>query len=88
MELKSENVGAPYRRRKNHMAYRRTQPAPDAVLISIQEFARRMGFSVGTARKLAYGRKISTVRITKNLMVPCREVTRLIEENTVPAACE
>jgi hypothetical protein len=59
--------------------------APGALLISIEEFANRTGCSISTARKLAYGRRISTVKFTKNLMVPAGEVERLIAENLTPA---
>lgn len=68
------------------MAYsRKAQTSTGALLISIEEFARRMGCSLSTARKLAYGRRISTVKVTKNLMVPVAEVDRLIAENLTPA---
>jgi hypothetical protein len=67
------------------MAHRRNSAAPGALLISIQEFANRTGCSVGTARKLAYGRRISVVRFNKNLMVPATEVERLIEQHLQPA---
>jgi hypothetical protein len=68
------------------MAYvRKRTSAPGALLISIEEFANRMGCSLSTARKLAYGRRISTVKFTKNLMVPAAEVDRLIAENLTPA---
>ena len=68
------------------MAYRRKDKVtPQALLISIEEFANRMGCSLSTARKLAYGRRISTVKFNKNLMVPAEEVNRLIAENLTPA---
>jgi hypothetical protein len=68
------------------MAYSRMGKAsPHALLISIEEFANRMGCSISTARKLAYGRRISTVKFNKNLMVPASEVDRLIAENLTPA---
>lgn len=68
------------------MAYsRRGKTLPGALLISIEEFANRTGCSISTARKLAYRRRISTVKFTKNLMVPAGEVDRLISENLTPA---
>lgn len=67
------------------MAYKRTQSTPGAFLISIEQFANQLGCSLSTARKLAYGRKISTVKYSRNLMVPASEVDRLISENLTPA---
>lgn len=64
---------------------RKAKSAPHALLISIGEFANRTGCSVSTARKLAYGRKISTVKFNKNLMVPATEVDRLIQRHIRPA---
>jgi hypothetical protein len=71
------------------MAYsRKGKASPGALLISIEEFANRTGCSISTARKLAYGRRISTVKFTKNLMVPAGEVDRLIAENLTPALAD
>jgi Helix-turn-helix domain len=71
--------------RRGMSPMRNAKVAPHALLISIEEFANRTGCSVSTARKLAYGRRISTVKFNKNLMVPAAEVDRLIQKHIKPA---
>jgi hypothetical protein len=71
---------------EHNMAYsRKGKASPQALLISIEEFANRTGCSISTARKLAYERRISTVKFTKNLMVPAGEVEKLIQKHIKPA---
>ena len=54
-------------------------------LIPVQEWADSMGLSVWTARKMAYGGKIASVKIGKLLMIPAGEAERLIGERLRPA---
>ncbi len=49
------------------------------VLLSISEFAARMGISVSTARRLCYARGVTSVKFNRSLLVPATEVQRLIE---------
>ena len=67
------------------MATKQKQGAPGAVLISVQDFADRLGISTSTARKLCYSRTVATVKFNKSLLVPAREIDRLISENLTPA---
>jgi hypothetical protein len=56
-----------------------------AVLLSVRDFADRMGISPSTARKLCYSRAVATVKFNKSLLVPAEEIDRLISENLTPA---
>jgi len=56
-----------------------------AKLLSIRDFAEQMGCSISLARKLCYGRKVASVKFSRNLMVLASEVDRLISENVRPA---
>ncbi|MHB2009537.1 MAG: helix-turn-helix domain-containing protein [Acidobacteriaceae bacterium] len=53
-------------------------------VIRIQEFADRLQISIWTARQWAYRGKIASCKVGKHLLVPSREISRLIEENTRP----
>lgn len=53
-------------------------------VIRIQEFATRLRISIWTARQWAYRGKIASVKAGKHLLIPTREVGRLIAENTRP----
>jgi excisionase family DNA binding protein len=57
-----------------------TEHEPD--VIRIQEFATRLRISIWTARQWAYRGKITSVKAGKHLLIPTREVGRLIGENT------
>ena len=59
----------------------RTGPA----LISVSEFAARMGISLSTARRLCYTRTVATVKFNRSLLVPVTEVDRLIQAHLQPA---
>jgi excisionase family DNA binding protein len=59
-----------------------TEREPD--VIRIQEFAARLRISIWTARQWAYRGKITSVKAGKHLLIPTREVGRLIAENTRP----
>jgi excisionase family DNA binding protein len=60
--------------------------APEA--IRPQEFARRLGISVWTARQWAYRGKISSCKVGKLLLIPTSEITRLLSENLRPWVSE
>lgn len=57
-------------------------------VIGIAEFARELGIAVPTARRWAYGRRITTVKLGKLLCVPVTEIDRVIAEGTTPALLE
>jgi excisionase family DNA binding protein len=61
------------------------QQGNGTILLSVREFARRLGISISTARKLCYTRTISNVKFNKSLLIPVTEIDRLIEENLTPA---
>lgn len=67
------------------MAGKQRTGASDAALLSIKDFARRMGCSDSLARKLCYGRRVASVKFSRNLMIPASEIDRLIRENLTPA---
>jgi predicted site-specific integrase-resolvase len=59
-------------------------------LLTLQQFARRIGISVPTARVWVRQRQVSTVRFGRRrgcrIQIPETEVARLFSEGTVPAA--
>jgi len=59
-------------------------------LLTLRQFAQRLGVSVHTARLWARHRKVSTIRFGHRrgcrIQIPESEVSRLISEGTVPAA--
>ena len=59
-------------------------PEVKAELIPIKHFAARLGVSIWTARGWAYAGKIDSVKISRSLLIPASEVSRLISENTRP----
>lgn len=59
-------------------------------LLTLQQFAQRLGVSVHTARVWARRRQVSTVRLGRprrgcRVQIPESEVARLVSEGTVPA---
>lgn len=54
-------------------------------LLTVTEFAHRMGISVWTARQWAYHGKIASVKLSKRLQVPATECQRLIDAGLRPA---
>ena len=67
------------------MAAAQKQGVSGAVLISVRDFASRMGISTSTAKKLCYARAVATVKFNKSLLVPAAEVDRLIQKHIKPA---
>jgi hypothetical protein len=67
------------------MAAAKKQGVSGAVLISVRDFASRMGISTSTAKKLCYARTVATVKFNKSLLVPAAEVDRLIQRHIRPA---
>jgi Helix-turn-helix domain len=59
--------------------------SPGPALISVSEFAGRMGISLSTARRLCYTRTVATVKFNRSLLVPVAEVDRLIQAHLQPA---
>lgn len=53
-------------------------------LLPIKDFAARLGVSIWTARGWAYEGRISSCKISRSLLIPATEVTRLISENMRP----
>lgn len=66
----------------------RKTPAPvqtaGPALISVSEFAVRMGISLTTARRLCYAHTVATVKFNRSLLVPVTEVDRLIQAHLQP----
>jgi excisionase family DNA binding protein len=54
-------------------------------LLPVGEFARQLGISVWTARKLAYSGRISSHKFSKKLLIPATEVDRICAESLRPA---
>jgi hypothetical protein len=59
-------------------------PEVKPVLMPIKNFAATMGVSIWTARGWAYEGKISSCKISRSLLIPATEVTRLVNENLRP----
>ena len=57
-------------------------------LISIQVAAAQLGLRPVTIRLWAAARKIASVLLGRRRLIPSSEVTRLIEENLIPALPE
>jgi hypothetical protein len=58
---------------------------PGSALISVSEFASRMGISLSTARRLCYTHTVATVKFNRSLLVPVTEVDRMIRAHLQPA---
>ena len=67
------------------MEIRQAESTPGQALISVSEFAGRMGISLSTARRLCYTRTVATVKFNRSLLVPVTEVDRLIQAHLQPA---
>jgi hypothetical protein len=67
------------------METRQVVGTPGPALISVSEFASRMGISLSTARRLCYTRTVATVKFNRSLLVPVTEVDRLIQTHLQPA---
>lgn len=52
--------------------------------LSVADAERLSGRSRWAWRKDAYGRRVESVKIGTKLLIPVREVRRVIEENTRP----
>jgi excisionase family DNA binding protein len=57
-------------------------------LVSIEEAARLLGIRPITVRTWAAARKIARVKLGRRVLIPCTEITRLIEQSTIPALPE
>lgn len=57
-------------------------------LISIEEAARRLGLRPVTVPTWASARKIARVKLGRRVLIPIREIDRLIERSTIPARTE
>lgn len=53
-------------------------------LLPIKDFAARLGVSIWTARGWAYSGRIASCKISRSLLIPTTEVSRLINENLRP----
>lgn len=67
------------------MGIKQKPGAAGAALLSVSDFADRMGIALPTARKLCYSRKVATVRFNRSVLVPATEVERLIQAHLQPA---
>ncbi len=62
-------------------------------LLTLQQFAQRIGISVPTARVWVRRRRVSTVRFGRprkgcRIQIPASEVNRIIAEGSIPATPE
>jgi excisionase family DNA binding protein len=57
-------------------------------LVSIEEGARRLGLRPVTLRAWANARKIARVKLGRRVLIPTREIDRLIDQSTIPALPE
>jgi excisionase family DNA binding protein len=62
--------------------------APTRDLLTMTEFARRLGISVWTARSWAYKGRIASVKLGARLQVPAAEIERLVLKGLRPARCD
>jgi predicted site-specific integrase-resolvase len=53
-------------------------------LVPIKDFAERLGVSIWTARSWVYQGRISSCKISRSVLIPTTEVSRLICENLRP----
>ena len=54
-------------------------------MLTVTEFARRVGLKEPTVRKMLKARVISKVKLGRAIRIPAEEAERLIRENTIPA---
>jgi excisionase family DNA binding protein len=54
------------------------------LLLTIPQFARRVGLQPPSIRQWIAQQKLETVKLGRRRMIPTSEVTRLIEENRRP----
>jgi excisionase family DNA binding protein len=54
-------------------------------LLGTDEAAAALGIKPGTIRLWGAQRKIATVKLGRRRLIPEREISRLIAENTIPA---
>lgn len=67
---------------------RQSPLAPVAQPRTISEAATELGLSVHTIRAWVAARRIAHIRLGRAIRIPASEISRLIEENTVPAVKE
>lgn len=67
---------------------RQSPLAPAAPPRTIAEAATELGLSVHTIRNWVAARRIAHIRLGRAIRIPASEISRLIEENTVPAIKE
>jgi|SRR5689334_14403902 excisionase family DNA binding protein len=67
---------------------RQSPLAPVAQPRTIAEAATELGLSVHTIRTWVAARRIAHIRLGRVIRIPASEISRLIEENTVPAIKE
>ena len=67
---------------------RQSPLAPVAQPRTIAEAATELGLSVHTIRNWVAARRIAHIRLGRAIRIPASEISRLIEENTVPAIKE
>jgi hypothetical protein len=60
------------------MAAKQVEGTPGADLLSMRDFAARMGIAISTARRLCYARTVASVRFNRSILIPATEVDRLI----------
>lgn len=54
-------------------------------MLSIEQSAARLGIKPVTLRAWIAARRIGRVKLGRRVLVPAREISRLIEENFIPA---
>lgn len=57
----------------------------EALLISVEQAAARLGLRPVTVRQWAAARRIARVKLGRRTLIPVREIDRLIEQNLIPA---
>jgi len=67
---------------------RQSPLAPVAPPRTVSEAATELGLSVHTIRTWVAARRIAHIRLGRAIRIPASEISRLIEENTVPAIKE
>jgi excisionase family DNA binding protein len=67
---------------------RQSPLAPVAPPRTVSEAATELGLSVHTIRTWVAARRIAHIRLGRVIRIPASEISRLIEENTVPAIKE
>jgi excisionase family DNA binding protein len=68
----------------NEMKLREAQEKLKQQFLGVKEAEQLTGISRWTWRKWAYDGRVASVKLGKRLLIPLKDIERLVEENTRP----